>query len=50
MPEVGTVLLAAGLGTRFGSEPKMLAQFDGRPLVRHAAEAESVFEAGDIWT
>ena len=39
MPEVATILLAAGLGTRFGSEPKMLALFDGRPLVRHAAEA-----------
>lgn len=38
-PEIGTVLLAAGLGTRFGPEPKMLALLDGRPLVRHAAEA-----------
>ncbi|MCJ2125531.1 NTP transferase domain-containing protein [Methylobacterium sp. J-077] len=39
MPEIGTILLAAGLGTRFGSEPKMLALLEGRPLVRHAAEA-----------
>jgi len=39
MSEIGTVLLAAGLGTRFGPEPKMLALLDGRPLVRHAAEA-----------
>jgi len=39
MPEIGTILLAAGLGTRFGSEPKMLALLEGRPLVRHAVEA-----------
>ncbi|SFM68543.1 nucleotidyltransferase family protein [Methylobacterium pseudosasicola] len=39
MPEIGTILLAAGLGTRFGPEPKMLAPLDGKPLVRHAAEA-----------
>ena len=39
MTEIGTVLLAAGLGTRFGPEPKLLAVLEGRPLVRHAAEA-----------
>lgn len=39
MPEIGTILLAAGRGTRFGPEPKLLAQLDGKPLVRHAAEA-----------
>jgi molybdenum cofactor cytidylyltransferase len=39
MREIGTILLAAGLGRRFGPKPKMLAPFDGRPLVRHAAEA-----------
>ncbi|MGU3667897.1 NTP transferase domain-containing protein [Methylobacterium sp. A49B] len=39
MREVGTVLLAAGLGSRFGPEPKLLARLDGKPLVRHAAEA-----------
>lgn len=39
MPEIGTILLAAGLGSRFGAAPKLLAPLDGRPLVRHAAEA-----------
>ncbi|GJE53173.1 Nicotine blue oxidoreductase [Methylobacterium tardum] len=39
MAEIGTVLLAAGLGSRFGPAPKLLAPLDGKPLVRHAAEA-----------
>ncbi|MEE7450476.1 4-diphosphocytidyl-2C-methyl-D-erythritol kinase, partial [Methylobacterium radiotolerans] len=39
MAEVGTILLAAGLGSRFGAAPKLLAPLDGKPLVRHAAEA-----------
>ncbi|TXN71049.1 nucleotidyltransferase family protein [Methylobacterium sp. WL6] len=41
MPDIaiGAVLLAAGRGTRFGAEPKLLARLDGTPLVRHAAEA-----------
>ncbi|MGT2478683.1 nucleotidyltransferase family protein [Methylobacterium oryzae CBMB20] len=30
---------AAGLGSRFGAAPKLLAPLDGKPLVRHAAEA-----------
>ena len=36
---IGVVLLAAGRGTRFGPEPKLLERLDGKPLVRHAAEA-----------
>lgn len=36
---VGAVLLAAGQGRRFGPEPKLLARLDGKPLVRHAAQA-----------
>jgi len=39
MPRVASLLLAAGRGTRFGASPKLLALLDGRPLVRHAAEA-----------
>jgi molybdenum cofactor cytidylyltransferase len=37
--EIAAIVLAAGQGTRFGQMPKMLAQLDGKPLVRHAVEA-----------
>ena len=39
MSGVAALILAAGRGTRFGESPKMLAMLDGRPLLRHAAEA-----------
>ncbi len=39
MSSVATLLLAAGRGTRFGEEPKLLASLDGVPLVRRVAEA-----------
>jgi molybdenum cofactor cytidylyltransferase len=48
MSDVGIVLLAAGRGTRFGSEPKLLALLDGRPLVRHAAEAALAAQARPV--
>ncbi|MBV9077281.1 MAG: nucleotidyltransferase family protein [Methylobacteriaceae bacterium] len=35
---IAAIVLAAGRGTRFAAGPKMLAEFDGRPLVRHVAE------------
>ena len=37
--EIAAIVLAAGQGRRFGPEPKLLAEFDGKPLVRHAVEA-----------
>ncbi|KMO42135.1 4-diphosphocytidyl-2C-methyl-D-erythritol kinase [Methylobacterium variabile] len=45
---VGTVLLAAGRGTRFGASPKLLSVLDGRPLVRHAAEAAVAADLGPV--
>ncbi len=52
MPEagsrIGIVLLAAGRGTRFGPEPKLLADLNGRPLVRHAAEAACAANLGPV--
>lgn len=39
MSDVAAILLAAGRGTRFGEEPKLLTPLSGKALVRHAAEA-----------
>ncbi|WP_201860586.1 nucleotidyltransferase family protein [Microvirga soli] len=39
MSDVAAILLAAGRGTRFGEEPKLLARVGGKALVRHVAEA-----------
>jgi molybdenum cofactor cytidylyltransferase len=35
------LILAAGAGTRFGHEPKQLAELEGRPLLDHAIAAQS---------
>jgi molybdenum cofactor cytidylyltransferase len=45
---VGTVLLAAGRGTRFGAAPKLLSLLGGKPLVRHAAEAAVAADLGPV--
>jgi CTP:molybdopterin cytidylyltransferase MocA len=37
---VAGLILAAGEGTRFGPEPKLLAELRGRPLVEHAIRAQ----------
>lgn len=39
MSDVAAIVLAAGRGTRFGDEPKLLARLGGRALVRHVVEA-----------
>ena len=38
-PGFAVVLLAAGRSSRMGGPNKLLQDFQGRPLVRHAAEA-----------
>ena len=37
---IGGLILAAGEGTRFGSEPKLLADLHGRPLLEYAICAQ----------
>src|SRR3712207_4810180 len=39
MSDVAAIILAAGRGTRFGTEPKLLTLIGGKALVRHVAEA-----------
>ncbi len=36
---VAAIILAAGQGTRFGQEPKLLAVIESKPLLRHVADA-----------
>jgi molybdenum cofactor cytidylyltransferase len=38
---VGGLILAAGGGTRFGPEPKLLADLAGRPVLEHAILAQT---------
>jgi len=37
---IAGLILAAGAGTRFGQESKLLAELDGRPLLEHAIRAQ----------
>ncbi|HUO74276.1 MAG TPA: nucleotidyltransferase family protein [Solirubrobacteraceae bacterium] len=37
---IAGLVLAAGAGTRFGADAKLLAELDGRPLLEHAIRAQ----------
>ncbi len=37
---IAGLVLAAGAGTRFGVQPKLLAEFEHRPLLEHAISAQ----------
>jgi molybdenum cofactor cytidylyltransferase len=37
---IAGLILAAGEGTRFGAQPKLLADLNGRPLLEHAIRAQ----------
>ena len=37
---IAGLILAAGEGTRFGPEPKLLAELAGRPILEHAVRAQ----------
>jgi molybdenum cofactor cytidylyltransferase len=45
---VAVIILAAGQGTRFGAEPKLLAELAGKPLIRYVAEAALASKARPI--
>lgn len=45
---MAAIVLAAGLGSRFGETPKMLAELDGKPLVRRVAEAALASRADPV--
>jgi molybdenum cofactor cytidylyltransferase len=42
---IAGLILAAGEGTRFGAEPKLLSEFRSRPLLEHAVRAQCGVDA-----
>jgi molybdenum cofactor cytidylyltransferase len=45
---VAAIILAAGQGTRFGLQPKLLAHLTGKPLVRYVADAALASRASPV--
>ncbi len=51
MAEIAAILLAAGQATRFAGGPeatKLIAEFKGKPLIRHAVEAALASRAAPV--
>jgi molybdenum cofactor cytidylyltransferase len=48
MPELASIVLAAGGSSRFGPENKLTARIDGRPLVRRVVDVVSDATGGEI--
>ena len=44
---IAGLVLAAGAGTRFGREPKLLADLEGRPVLQHTIDAMTQVRALD---
>lgn len=47
-PRVAAIVLAAGRSTRMGGSNKLLEDYVGKPLVRHAVEAALASKAGSV--
>jgi molybdenum cofactor cytidylyltransferase len=47
-PRVAAIVLAAGRGTRMGTENKLLAELAGKPIVRHTVEAALASKARPV--
>ena len=47
-PKIAAIVLAAGQSRRMGAENKLLAELDGKPLVRHVAEAVAGSKAASM--
>ena len=45
---IAGLILAAGEGTRYGAEPKLLAELGGRPLLEYAIEAQCAVRALNV--
>jgi molybdenum cofactor cytidylyltransferase len=46
--DVAAIVLAAGLGSRFGGASKPLAAFRGKPMIRHVCEAAFASQARPV--
>jgi molybdenum cofactor cytidylyltransferase len=47
-PRVAAIVLAAGRSTRMGGPNKLLADYQGKPLIRHAVEAALASKASSV--